>query len=644
MKRIFIFLIFFIFSAAFITALVPVTFAAVDGLITIKGEAEFKKSPYAETTYSNVKAKYDGADAEFVYSLAEPVTGVYIEQLSGRFFVSPEASVNQDIVIKAALMSDLMCYNTFTVRIVEPIYHSFEDGTHSWKAQTTGSPANLVATDSSNNKYLEPSGNRVNSPWFGISSSVGSATVEFRTMYTSGGAISFGSVDAPDYTKPNWIDNGKWYFDLNVRRSGSNAIYSSNSKSLITIPRNTWMSVKIMINFEDEYFDIYMNGAPVSLNFKFDRTYNNFRLNNIFAYGPLDDLRIYSGVTTEINKTKEFLLIPPVGRFANVELSHIDSNISPVWGLAESYKGVSINPVTGVLTVTGEAKPQDIKIKATVENRDIIYKYPLKKYSTNSRYPLNGRYIAEIQDGIAVIDANNQVYTPILNGILDVEQINLPLEGNLSDIVYDIGTVPPYISIPVIDELIIGEELSCTYEYFSELDLAENCTHTEWFISDDKDGSYQSLGSTHILSRNDLGKFIKVMVVPRSIGDLVGAPVYSEPVFTGGYNITGLIANGNPVTDLTVNNFIVGQNTLDVALNYANSADYEVQAEVFAAFYNGSKLESVSTDGKPIQKNRNGELFVTLSFEITDYSEKTVKLFIWDGKKLSPISDPIIIK
>ena len=357
--------------------------------VSIAGEDNFLKSPHNETTHTFVRAKHNNAAASFIYSIDPPVEGVGIEAATGKLFVSPDVSINTQFKVKAALASDTAIYNTKNITVKSSVYHDFENGNNSWDR----SP--VIATEGNGNKYLNLS-SRSDSPDFGITSKVGKATVEFRTMgNASSGTISFSKAEkpAPTVEEPNKIDTGAWYFDLNqADKTGGNVTFRSQTngtQNFITIAQNTWAYFKFVLDFDNGWCDVYTSSNPangydlVASQYRFSAVCSNFQFVKIHANAPIDDVRVYTGSANEImaiNKSLDYLMIPPVGKTANMTFAPADENITATWSLGDAYTDVSINSQTGVLTVGGNAAAGNISVKATSQSGTTTFNYPLKKF------------------------------------------------------------------------------------------------------------------------------------------------------------------------------------------------------------------------------------------------------------------------
>ena len=735
-----------------------------DSSIAVKGEPVFRKSPHNETTHSYVRASLNNAPDDFLYSLVGSVTGVTVEEETGKISVSPLANIGNKFTIRAALASNPASYNTFSMEIGSSTYHDFESNANGWYLNANVNPQFEILEQEIGNQYIEPQGQRVNSAGIGGDAKAGKLTLEFETMITeNSGNINIAKATGP-HDSGVGVDEGKWYLTINPKNK-NNTTKKANlaiggagltEQHFATVDMDDWINLKIVIDFNDAYIDVYMNDSPAALKYKLQSNYYDFKLSQIITYAPIDDVRVYSGSVyenLEINKSSNFLLIPPAGKFANAKFSVENPKGTPVWSLGGSYgSSISIDSVTGLLTVSGAATAQNIIIKVEDGAVTSIIEYPLKKYfydfendtvgqkptptgfwnhatialddgnkyvtkpaDDRNRFELTsdrtieGRYIFEVDlrvpDGVTdritgitvmgqgdwitaytlgeddtefkkykfVIDTEAKTYSMFIDGVLEPTRTNVPFnvlgKSNVSgqetqdntdfrfkgfatnlDIdnltIYHAGNTPPHASIPVIEELSIGNELAASYKYVSEAGLPEECTQIEWFSCTTIDGVYSSLGSAYTPVSADLGKYFKVVVTPTSAGEIVGAPVESLPVALGGYVIPAITANNGAISE-NENNFEEGSNTLAATVNYINSGAENVDVTVCAAYYLGNKLISLDLDHEIVIPGGSASLEIELNFNIPTgkYLEKAVKLFMWDGYTLKPIMDePMIIK
>ncbi len=352
------------------------------GAVTIAGEVEFFKSPHDEVTYTTYRAKNNGEDDNFVYSLESAPAGVTIDAQTGRLGVPGTAPSNQDIVIKAALVSNPSESGLLVVNIKDPIFYNFESGSPGWSA-STGQPTTLVATDGDGNKYLEPLGNRVNSPTHNIQSGLGGVTFEYKTLATPDtGNISISAATLG-------ADVNQWYFTTSATKTSTDVTFKATNRGGTgeVVEFGTfeigpeWIPVKVAIDFDNKRADIYYDGELVAKSFPFNPNAQDFKFRQIFAFAPMDDIYIYSGRTDSIDVVMEraAVYIPTAGRVSTAKMSFDREDVVGTWALAEEYTGVSIDGNTGLLSVTSDASEQDIVINASADGTSFNFTYPLKK-------------------------------------------------------------------------------------------------------------------------------------------------------------------------------------------------------------------------------------------------------------------------
>lgn len=289
---------------------------------------------------------------------------------------------------------------TLTVTVKDHIYFHFQsesanarpNSSQSATWSTTTANGALVAWDgTTSNKFLNADSATNKRAYLTLAAPIdtGIVTLEMRVKYkadTTEGA-NFISVHS----------SGAWMTDISLRGGYWNSSYNQDiSGALSNIKAQTkdeWADVKITYNLTNGTYSVYIDSEAVMSGFKLNKNAADatYSLNALNIRVPIDDVRIYSGVTDpelDVTASLSNVLIPPTGQNVSVHMSaqylNGGSLQSPCWEISPSYQGVSINETTGRINVSGDAQPGTLTVKLTdngsskshtIEMRKIYYDF-----------------------------------------------------------------------------------------------------------------------------------------------------------------------------------------------------------------------------------------------------------------------------
>ncbi len=239
-------------------------------------------------------------------------------------------------------------------------------------------------------------------------------------------------------------------FSLQLRPSGG-----TNQKFATGITYDQWHEMKIEYNFNSMKYKFYVDGVASSLTSIPTATQTKSTLKLKY---DIDDVRAYSGFdyTPEVTITDDSksLLIPTVNnRTASVkfEATSEDASTPISWSLAESYAGVTIDPSTGVVTVSKAASDGMVTIKASQGGTEKTATLSLKKIDLDLEAnsagdtPWSRGAVAIESDG----DINNKYMAPSSDtdvryfpgSTLEYDASNVVIEQDLRSAISDKGTL-----------------------------------------------------------------------------------------------------------------------------------------------------------------------------------------------------------
>lgn len=281
-----------------------------------------------------------------------------------------------------------------------------------------------------------------------------------------------------------------------------------------------------------------------------------------------------------------------------------------VWSLQEEVEGVSINPATGVLTVTSEASigtvhivaeedgiqsealevalidspPEASEVSITDGGNNLLtghYTYTDNHEEANSRYRwLRGTDLEDIDNWEVVMSGNCTAsalptYTVTENDynnylVFEITPVSTvePVTGTaVRSEPYLLPVAPVASNVTVEGGGVIGRELTGTYVYSdaneTEADQKDESTY-RWLYSSTEDGNYQPISGatdkTYTVTADMAGKYIKFEVTPKNsapAGDK-GVPVTSDPVYVTSANQAPVVTDVRITGNLDVSSIITG--------------------------------------------------------------------------------------
>ena len=281
-----------------------------------------------------------------------------------------------------------------------------------------------------------------------------------------------------------------------------------------------------------------------------------------------------------------------------------------VWSLQEEAAGVSINPATGVLTVTKEASvgkvhivveedgirsealevalvdspPEASEVSISDGSNNLLtghYTYTDNHEEANSRYRwLRGTDLEDIDSWEAVMSgtctaSNLPTYTVTENDynnylVFEITPVSTvePITGTtVRSEPYLLPVAPVASDVAIEGGAVIGRELTGTYVYSdaneTEADQKDESTY-RWLYSSTVDGDYQPIsgatGKTYTVAADMAGKYIKFEVTPKNsapAGDK-GLPVASDPVYVTSANQAPVASDVRITGNLDVSSIITG--------------------------------------------------------------------------------------
>jgi len=327
-----------------------------------------------DNTYVELKYELKDSEGNLIpakFSLNKSIAGVFMGEDGVLRILKPDISKAKDLIIVAE--SDATTH-TMELEFVAGYYTDFSD--EDW-----GSESFITAED--NNKYLNPNGERANSPDIMNAPGFENAVVSFKynVALSNGNKVVFSG--ASNEKADSTIDSNVWWFNFYAEKSDDDALVSVNAGANVlaaeySIPCDSdWLDVMIVLNGNSKKATMYVNGIRIFDDENLSPAYFDYKIKQIISYAAIDDVSVYSGEITDIENidiaVKSNLNIPrPVaGEASRTELSanlifgekEIE-NVDFKWETDEQYAGVSISG--NKLIVTDEA-PDSFKLTAQVK-------------------------------------------------------------------------------------------------------------------------------------------------------------------------------------------------------------------------------------------------------------------------------------
>lgn len=248
-----------------------------------------------------------------------------------------------------------------------------------WDNRDAFIEAEGIVGDGTYNQFYDAKSSAVQARYTRTSIATGIVTVSFRaklpSSYGGGTAVVFSSSSGPWYIQNNFekLDSSSFQFSSLYDKEGINNVQRLSIENL-----DAWHDLEYILNYDIGTYSVNLNGRPVICDFKF-RAGETIDFNSIVFMCPVDDFSVYTGKNAfSITSSNNVLLVPPQGEATQYTLS-IESPYYPQWELKDEYPGVSINPDTGILTVTDSAQAGEIYIQASSgalsdEYKAVIYK------------------------------------------------------------------------------------------------------------------------------------------------------------------------------------------------------------------------------------------------------------------------------
>ncbi len=323
-----------------------------------------------------VELKYELMDSEgnlipAKFSLNKSIAGVFIDEDGVLRVLKPDISKTKDLVIVAE--ADGITYN-MDLEFVAGYYTNFND--EDW-----GSESFIAEEDS--NKYLNPNGERANSPDIMTVPGFENAVVSFKynvAQFNGNKVIFSGASNKKD---DSTIDSNVWWFNFYAEKSGDDALVSVNAGANVlaaeqSVPCDTdWLDVMIVLNGNKRKATMYINGIRIFDDEDLSPVYFDYKIRQVISYAAIDDVSVYSGEIIDIENigiaVKSNLNIPrPVnGKASQTELNanlifgekEIE-NVDFEWKSAKQYPGVSISGNKLIIT---EDAPDNFKLTAKLK-------------------------------------------------------------------------------------------------------------------------------------------------------------------------------------------------------------------------------------------------------------------------------------
>lgn len=311
-------------------------------------------------------------DAEF--SLSSEISGLYMSP-NGELRITGSIADGVQVMVKAN-------YNGSIYQKQITFKPAVNKNMDAWNQTNTLFWGTLAANEwldkGNGDKYISPSSNKslktdANTVFglFRVGNQT-SYTFQFDT-YVTDAAISKGALFVLSGINSNaggWWERPE-YYNKNTT-NGTVDIKSYNGTNLGTFDIGSWITIRIVVDTNAGYYDIYMNNnSPVRIT-----NTSTPGINSAVIYVPFDNIKMYTGDVVSENafsveiKNSPVITRPLSDGTADVTLTaQVRENGTVVqghpvqWSLVSDYQGVSI--LDNILTVSSDAD-NEIEVKATV--------------------------------------------------------------------------------------------------------------------------------------------------------------------------------------------------------------------------------------------------------------------------------------
>lgn len=246
---------------------------------------------------------------------------------------------------------------------------------YDWSTDSTSTGTFLLQTDDKGNKYAAPTteGNKridITTDKNTITSGIKTFAFDFKAAFTTSGTLMVDSswkmyikknaTSNGTFNMETWIDN---YYNDGQRHNK----YIATSRT-----HDDWHNMKILYNMDTKQYTVYIDGVAnanaTNLNLMQGQSTSAYK----FMMG-IDNVIVYSGTECEsplslkISGNKSVLIPQSAGKKAQVKFD-IEEGIldttGAVWSISDIPNGVTIDPATGLITVTDTVQPCTLTVKA----------------------------------------------------------------------------------------------------------------------------------------------------------------------------------------------------------------------------------------------------------------------------------------
>lgn len=331
---------------------------------------------YLPQNDSYVELKYELMDSNgnsipAVFSLNKAVDGIYIDADGNLRIFAPDISKIGELIVTAD--ANGVTYNK-KLDLVAGYYTDFTD--EDW-----GSEA-FIAEDG-DNKYLNPNGERANSPDIMTAPGFENAVVRFKYNAQSSADKKVIFSGASNMKDDSTVDSNVWWFNFYAKKSGGNALVSASAGANILASEQSvaadtdWLDVILILNGNKKKATMYVNDTKVFENKDLSAVYFDYKIKQIISYAAIDDVSVSSGeVINEENidiVTNTNLNIPKPNTGRNIQIA-LDAklvyggkeipNVNFDWALGGEYQGLTI---AGNKLIVTDAAPESFNLTTKVK-------------------------------------------------------------------------------------------------------------------------------------------------------------------------------------------------------------------------------------------------------------------------------------
>lgn len=210
-----------------------------------------------------------------------------------------------------------------------------------------------------------------------------STTIEWDVKFTlSGTTVKPASLITLTH---NWANaqhsSGGYYYNIYARHSngkvelyrqniadGSSVSWPYTAGVLGTVDADKWVNIKLVLNYTDKEYSIYVNNEIKADRWNFESTVTDYAtLVGMMPYGKVDNIKVYTGTPGAYSAVapSQNVMLPESGKQSTLKLgmnltvgSQTYNNVKTNWVLKNPYSGVSVSG--NVLTVTHDAVAGDV--------------------------------------------------------------------------------------------------------------------------------------------------------------------------------------------------------------------------------------------------------------------------------------------